>query len=80
MSTVTDDQIIADQAKQIYVLEKLCKQYLENVRTVNKMLYCIGGPLNDNKYQYNKEQLQIFFRIVETLELVTEDEDDRQER
>ena len=80
MSTITDDQIIADQAKRIYVLEQLCKQYLENVRTVNKMLCCIGGPLNDNKHQYNKEQLQIFFRIVETLELVTEDEDDRQIR
>jgi len=71
------DELIADQAKQIYVLEKLCKQYLENVRTVNKMIYCIGGPLNDNKLQYNKEQLQIFFRIVEELEMV-EDFDDEE--
>ena len=71
------DELIADQAKQIYVLEKLCKQYLENVRTVNKMIYCIGGSLNDNKLQYNKEQLQIFFRIVEELEMV-EDFDDEE--
>lgn len=71
------DELIANQAKQIYVLEKLCKQYLENVRTVNKMIYCIGGPLNDNKLQYNKEQLQIFFRIVEELEMV-EDFDDEE--
>jgi hypothetical protein len=70
------DELIADQAKQIYVLEKFCKQYLENVRTVNKMIYCIGGPLNDNKLQYNKEQLQLFFRIVEELEMVKDFDDE----
>jgi hypothetical protein len=70
------DELIADQAKQIYNLEKICTQYMKNVSTVKKMFFCIGGPLNDNKHQYNKEQLQIFFRILETLEFVKEDTDD----
>ena len=77
MSQKTDG-LIASQAKQIYILEKLCNQYLENVRKVNKMLYCIGGPLNDNKLKYTKEQLQIFFLIQETLEMVYEDEEDEE--
>lgn len=76
LKPTTEEQVIADQAKQIYILEKLCKKYIENIKKVNKMIYCIGGPLNDNKHQYNKEQLQIFFRIVETLEMVYEDEDE----
>ena len=70
-----DSQVIADQARQIFVFESLLDQYLKNVRKVNNMLYCIGGPLNDNKLGYTKEQMQIFFHIQETLEMVYEDED-----
>ena len=70
------DELIANQAKQLYNLEKICVQHMKNVSTVKKMLYCIGGPLNDNKHQYNKDQLQIFFRIIDTLEFVKGDTDD----
>lgn len=78
MKLTKDDEIIANQARQIYVFESLLNQYLENVRKVNKMLYCIGGPLNDNKLEYTREQLQIFFLIQETLEMVYPDEEDEE--
>lgn len=70
------DELIADQAKQIHILQRICKKYLQNVSTVKKMLYCIGGPLNDNKHQYNGAQLQIFFRILEELEMTEAFEDE----
>lgn len=30
--------------------------------------YCIGGPLNDNKLGYSREQMVTFARIGEELE------------
>ena len=37
---------------------------------ITGLLTCIGGPLNDNKMQYTKEQLSIFFKIKKILDHV----------
>lgn len=41
------------------------KEYQEAMKKVEKTLYNIGGPLNDNRYGYTKDQLYPFFRIAE---------------
>jgi hypothetical protein len=31
---------------------------------MHNILFCIGGPLNDNKLNYSKEQLKTFWMIA----------------
>lgn len=59
-----DDRLIAQQARRIAELEeKLAKA--ENVwNNIHMEIYGIGGPLNDNKLEYNKEQKIPFRRIA----------------
>lgn len=57
------DALIVDQALMIKKLKDENKEYQKSMRNINGMLVGIGGPLNDNKYGYNKEQLKIFFDI-----------------
>lgn len=40
----------------------------EAASNIRRLLFCIGGPLNDNREQYTFKQLQIFSRINEELE------------
>lgn len=36
----------------------------EGMESIRGILYCIGGPLNDNVRQYTREQLEPFFQIA----------------
>ena len=58
-----EDKLIADQAKQLWDANKRIKRMKYCLKTINKSLICVGGPLNDNVLQYSKEQLTLFFRI-----------------
>ena len=71
-------EMIADLTKENYTLKKELKQYKDNVKLVKSMLVSIGGPLNDNYHQYNKDQLKIFWTIDRVLDDVsyTEEEHD----
>jgi hypothetical protein len=40
----------------------------ERARKARLHIYCIGGPLNDNKLGYSKQQMVTFWRIKEELE------------
>lgn len=60
-----EDLLIAQQAKRIFVLEQLIEQYEQDRQTIRNELYCIGGPLNDNKYEFDNPQLKTFLRIAE---------------
>lgn len=40
----------------------------ESLESISKIMGCIGGPLNDNKYQYNGSQLRIFHEIQEMID------------
>lgn len=35
------------------------------------IMSCVGGPLNDNKYEYNGSQLRIFHEIQEMIDNAT---------
>jgi hypothetical protein len=64
-------EMIADLTKENYLLKKELKEYKDNAKRVKKMLVCIGGPLNDNYHQYNKDQLKIFWAIDNILDDVS---------
>ena len=66
-----EDNKIELIGKQQLVIETLTKENndLRNrLLRIHKMLICIGGPLNDNKLKYSKEQMAIFFEIEKETE------------
>lgn len=65
---MTQEQLIAKQALQIEDLKERLAVLKTASKNVLMMLHCIGGPLNDNKHGYTKEQLKIFFNIEKELE------------
>lgn len=65
---MTDTELIARQAKQIEEFREELADLKERVRRARSHIYCIGGPLNDNKLEYSSKQLMPFARIAEELE------------
>lgn len=65
---MTKDELIAKQQMEIEMLKQLNTNFLESDNAIYKILHCIGGPLNDNKLGYTKEQLDPFFRIRDWLQ------------
>lgn len=77
MTPLETTEMIASLAKENYLLKKELKEYKDNAKRVKNMLVCIGGPLNDNYHQYNKDQLKIFHTIENILnDLSYEEESD----
>lgn len=66
--SLTDVELIARQAKQLEDLRDEVAALKERVRVALSLMYCIGGPLNDNRLHYTGEQLVTFSRIAEALE------------
>jgi hypothetical protein len=64
---MTEAELIARQAKQIEELRDEVADLKERVRRARSHIYCIGGPLNDNKLGYSKPQMVTFARIAEEL-------------
>ena len=60
-------ELIARQAKQLEELRDEVADLKERARRAHMHIYCIGGPLNDNKLGYTRAQLVTFARIVEEL-------------
>lgn len=67
---MTYEQLTAEQALEIASLkEKL--EGLENDRhAVRNVLFCIGGPLNDNRLGFNAAQLKPFWQISQLTEML----------
>ena len=65
---MTKDEFIARQAMKIGELEIQIKNMDEGMTLAMREMICIGGPLNDNKLGYTKEQLLPFFRIQSALD------------
>lgn len=64
---MTDEQLIAQQAKRIAELEEELALRSEAERKIHLEIYGIGGPLNDNKLSYTKAQMAPFARIAAQL-------------
>lgn len=64
---MTQDQLIARQAQQIEELRDEVSALKARISKARSHIYCIGGPLNDNKLGYTRAQMATFFRIAEEL-------------
>jgi hypothetical protein len=60
--------VIGRQAVRIDSLEQENTELKQRIERAVLNIVCIGGPLNDNKLGYTKEQLVTFWRIKEELE------------
>ena len=63
------DEIILIQAKRIVALEQRVAELDRANLDARSHMYCIGGPLNDNKWGYTRDQLTPFFRMAECLDV-----------
>lgn len=64
---MNDEELILQQVRKIADLEESVGLFTESMEEIRAILYCIGGPLNDNKLGYSKEQLSTFFNIAKAL-------------
>jgi uncharacterized coiled-coil protein SlyX len=64
---MTQAELIARQAKKLEELSDEVADLKERARRAREHIYCIGGPLNDNKLGYSKPQMVTFARIADEL-------------
>jgi len=64
---MTETELIARQAMQLEELRDEVADLKERISATRSHIYCIGGPLNDNKLGYSRPQMVTFFRIAEVL-------------
>ena len=62
---MTKDELISHQAMKIAELEADKLDADSRLNQIHSMIYCIGGPLNDNKKGYTKEQMADFSKIAD---------------
>jgi len=62
-----DSEIIARQARVIEELKEQVSILERNKKDALGHIFCIGGPLNDNKLGFSKQQMVTFARIAECL-------------
>lgn len=65
---MTEAELIARQAKQIEELRDEVADLRRRAARARSLIYCIGGPLNDNKLGYTKPQMVTFSRIADELD------------
>jgi nucleoside-triphosphatase THEP1 len=61
-------EVVARQAMKLERLEDENEQLRDRISRAKRHMICIGGPLNDNKLGYSREQMATFFRIKEELD------------
>ena len=65
---MNEEEIIYRQATKLERLEAENAHLKECISRALLHIICIGGPLNDNKLGYSKEQLYTFHRIKDELD------------
>lgn len=65
---MTQDELIARQSLQLEELRDEVAGLKERARKALSHIYCIGGPLNDNKLGYSKPQMVTFLKITYALD------------
>jgi hypothetical protein len=65
--TLQKDSLIAHQALKIAILEKKVGRYKRIFDSIHNTIYCIGGPLNDNKLGFTRTQMSVFARISDLI-------------
>ena len=67
-NTTQETEVIARLAIKIDGLEQRAERMRQSIEGAKLYIICIGGPLNDNKLGYSKEQLVTFQKILDVLE------------
>lgn len=62
---MTQDELVAKQSLEIANLKEMLTDRQKRLRDIDRMLHCIGGPLNDNVLEYTSKQLGPFRRVAE---------------
>ena len=65
---MTTEELITKQQLQIEEMKEQIQNFKKAKGMVLSHIYCIGGPLNDNRLGYSKPQMVTFARIAEELE------------
>ena len=65
---MTDAELIARQSKQLEELRDEVADLKERIRKARMHIYCIGGPLNDNRLGYSRPQMVTFALMAEELD------------
>ena len=60
-------ELIARQAKQIEELRDKVADLKSRAERASSHIYCIGGPLNDNRRGYSRQQMVTFSLIADEL-------------
>lgn len=63
MDTHALKNVIVKQALELAELKEKVDNDRDRLVNIQRLLYCIGGPLNDNKLNYTVEQAVIFSNI-----------------
>jgi len=62
-----NEKVIADLSRKNLELTERVNDLEKATRSIDTVLYCIGGPLNDNILEYSNKQLATFFRIKDLI-------------
>ncbi len=57
--------LFAEQALMIKRLKRQVNEYHEGMKSIQGVIYQIGGPLNDNKLKYTVKQMADFQKIMD---------------
>ncbi len=68
LGLLPERETIARQAMRLEALEIENERLRRNIKNAINHIVCIGGPLNDNKLGYTREQMGTFQRILDALE------------
>lgn len=66
---MTDTEVIAHLARELAKYQDRCNRYYDGLEEAHALLVCIGGPLNDNKLEFNKDQLKFLQNLCHVLEV-----------
>lgn len=61
---MTKDELITKQQLELEEQRELLSQYKLGYSNIYGIIFCIGGPLNDNKLMYSHKQLSTFSEIA----------------
>jgi len=62
--------LIVELTSENFNLKNINNTQKEVLQDIKSILYCIGGPLNDNFYNYSDKQLKTFWEIKKLLDIV----------
>lgn len=57
------DKLITMQQLEIEGLKESCKEMYTTIKNIHTMMYCIGGPLNDNILRFTREQQKYLMNV-----------------